>query len=116
MLGQTYLDGLSMALDGLEKILDRPLINEDDRTDLAAKLNAAFNRLETLNKKSKECLKAELMLQNKTRWQGKVYEAVMQRYEVTRLATEEVKKYLGKKLKDFQITNAEYRISFRPRA
>lgn len=116
MLGQTYLDGLSMALDGLEKILDRPMINEDDRTDLGAKLNAAFNRLETLNKKSKECLKAELLIQGKTVWQGKFFEAVMQKFDVTRLATEKVKVFLGKKLKDFQITNAEYRISFRPRA
>lgn len=116
MLGQSAIDGLRLNLDMVEKIVDRPLINNDELTDLGAYLNAATARAAELNTKLKGRLKAELIGLEKDQWQGKVFQAEIKWIDKTYLLTDKVKKFLGKKLDDYQEVRAEVHLSYKPRS
>lgn len=107
------LDLLRLSCDEIKVYLDRPLHDQMELTDFAARLNALNNTLEKLTKQAKQEIEANLTRDGKTISEGTHFFALLTKLVVTRLNTEKVKEFLGRKLGEYQNESHETRISFK---
>lgn len=111
---EDIFDLLRLSLDEIKTYLERPLHDDMEFTDFAARLNASNNRLDSLNKDAKGKIEALLTRNGKTISEGKNYFALLSTIIVTRLNTDKIKEFLGVKLKDFQKEpSEETRLTFK---
>lgn len=83
--------------------------------DTACLLNSLTSELKDFLEGMKDRIKEDILLSNSLEMPGESFKAVLLASEVTRLKTEDVKKFLGKRLPDFQVTSLEHRLLFKPR-
>lgn len=109
------LELLKLAIEDISKWDTREQRTDGTYTDISCRLNVLTGDLVKLNEQLKGKIKAALIEEDKTISEGHTFLAVITRMVVQRLDTEKVKRFLGRRLKDFQVDSPEVRLSFKPK-
>lgn len=83
--------------------------------DFSCRFNTFFNELKEVLDETKNEIKTQLVKSGKTIAEGHTFLAVLSETDVTRLDTDRVKQFLGKRLKEYQYTSKEFSLRFKPK-